>query len=282
MTPPGPTNADPFTTLNQVACPAVGECVAVGSYLDATAVTRGLVLTQSGSTWTSATLAPPANASAYAGTSIAEVTCVRHATCTVLGTYNAAGGGLAAFVDTGSSSSWLPASAVRLPANAAANPHAFLYGFVGVACASAGNCAVGGQYRDARGAYEGFLANETGGVWRRAVETLLPADGASAGQNGGVVSLACPAVGECRAGAAYLDTQGRYQGLLLSETDGVWRRGARVTLPGGATTVGQDGGIYAVACPTVASCVAVGSYQKNASTYEGLTSPARCTRPGRW
>lgn len=268
---PGALNANPYATLNQVACPSAGACVAVGSFLDADNVTEGLVVRQSGATWSASTLPPPIDASAYAGTSIGEITCIRHATCTVFGTYNAAGRGVQAFADTGSGAYWSPAHEIELPAGAAANPHAFLYGFQGVACASPGNCALGGQYRDAAGDFEGFLADEVNGTWHPAVEAALPADGASAGQNGGIVSLACPRAGECRAGAAYLDQDGRYQGLLLSESDGVWQRGTKVALPHGATSVGVDGGVYAVACPSLDACTAVGSYQQNASTYEGFT-----------
>lgn len=269
---PAGANADPFVSLNQVACPEAGSCVAVGSFIGASDVTEGLVLQQSGTTWTAEVVTPPSDASAYAGTTIAEVTCLAHGACTVLGTYNAAGGGLEALVDTESSGTWPPATAVKMPANTAANPHAFLYGFLGVACASAGNCALGGQYRDAAGDYEGFLANEVRGTWHAALEAPLPADGASAGQNGGIVSLACPAAGQCRAGAAYLDTAGTYQALVLSESDGVWARGTKVVLPGGARTVGQDGGVYAMACPRPSACTAVGSYETSASNYEGFTT----------
>jgi hypothetical protein len=157
-----------------------------------------------------------------------------------------------------------------MPAGANADPNAFLFGFNGIACASAGNCSLGGQYRDSAGAYQGFLANEVNGVWSQAVEMVIPNGGVSGGKNGGVVAVACPGVGECQASGSYIDSAGNYQAVTLSEVDGVWQRGTKVNLPGGAASVGVDGGIYAIVCPSPTSCVGVGSYLKGGS-YEGFT-----------
>ena len=125
--------------------------------------------------------------------------------------------------------------------------------------------------KTARGNYQGFLANEVNGVWSQAVEMSLPSGGVSGGQNGGVVALACPSVGECQASGSYLDSAGTYQAVTLSEVNGVWQRGTKVTLPGGASTVGVDGGIYAIVCPSASACVGVGSYLKGGAAYEGFT-----------
>jgi hypothetical protein len=158
-----------------------------------------------------------------------------------------------------------------MPANAAANPHVFLFGFGGIACATTDNCSVGGQYKDNAGNYQGFLENETDGTWSPATEVALPANGSSGGQNGGVVAISCPSVGACQASGSYLDSSGKYEAVVFSETDGVWQRGSEVTLPGGAGTVGVDGGIYAIYCSSATSCVGVGSFLKGTSTYEGFT-----------
>ena len=98
-----------------------------------------------------------------------------------------------------------------------------------------------------------------------------PTNGDSGGQNGGVVAISCPSLGDCQASGSYLDTSGNYQAVVFGETDGVWQRGTEVTLPSGAGTVGVDGGIYAIYCASATSCVGVGSYLKGASTYEGFT-----------
>jgi hypothetical protein len=158
-----------------------------------------------------------------------------------------------------------------MPTNASTNPHVFLFGYGGIACATADNCSAGGQYKDSAGNYQGFLANEVNGVWSPAVEMTLPTNGTSGGQNGGVVALSCPSDGDCQASGSYLDTSGNYQAVVFSEADGVWQRGSEVTLPGGAGTVGADGGIYAIYCASTSSCVGVGSFLKNGGNYEGFT-----------
>jgi hypothetical protein len=100
---------------------------------------------------------------------------------------------------------------------------------------------------------------------------LLPNGGVTGGQNGGVVAVDCPAAGDCRASGSYLDSAGTYQAVTLSEVNGVWQRGDKVTLPDGASTVGVDGGIYAIVCPSTSGCVGVGSYLKGSTVYEGFT-----------
>jgi hypothetical protein len=158
-----------------------------------------------------------------------------------------------------------------MPADAATNPHVFLFGFGGIACAATDNCSVGGQYKDIAGHYQGFLENEVNGAWLPAVEVTLPTNGVSGGPNGGVVAISCPSLGACQASGSYLDASGNYQAVVFAETDGTWQRGDEVTLPDGASTVGVDGGIYAIFCASPTSCVGVGSYLRGTKTYEGFT-----------
>jgi hypothetical protein len=265
-------NFNPFVSFAQLACSSLGNCVGVGSFIDASDVTEGFLVSQVRGVWRKGEEVPlPANASAFSGASLSEVSCLTHSTCAALGTFISQTGALEAMTTSGANGNWGRAVALAMPAGSNANPHTFLFGFNGIACASPGNCSVGGQYQDSAGTYEGFLANEANGVWSQSVEMSLPSGGVTSGQNGGVVALACPSVGECQASGSYLDTAGTYQAVTLSEVDGVWQRGTKVKLPGGASTVGVDGGIYAIVCPTAASCVGVGSYLKGGAVYEGFT-----------
>ena len=268
---PAGTNATPLVSLANLACASAGNCAATGSYVDATNVTRGLLVSETAGVWGGAsTLLAPANASAYALAQVSSLACPAPGTCSAIGTYETANGHAAGFTLDEQLGRWQRALMMRLPVASSVNPHVFFYGFADVACASAGNCATGGQYRDASGTYQAFVLNEVRGVWRDATRVALPAH-ASAGHNGGVVALACPAVGTCRAGAAYLDANGNYQALLLSETGNVWRGSQTVTLPPGATSVGVAGGVYALDCNGADHCVAAGSYQVGHSTYMGFT-----------
>ncbi len=266
------SNFNPFVSMYQLDCSSAGNCVGVGSFIDANDVTQALLVDQVHGAWRAgAELALPLSASAYAGGALSEVTCVRRASCSVFGTFYASGGAEEGLVATETSGAWPRASELTMPANAGTNPHVFLYGFDGIACASSGNCAVGGQYQDAAGDYEGFLENETDGTWHSAVELSLPAGGVYAGKNGGVVAVACPKAGNCRASGAYVAGGGNYQAVVVSEVNGAWQTGVKIALPAGATTVGVDGGIYSLVCSTTSSCTGTGSYLATATTYEGFT-----------
>jgi hypothetical protein len=267
-----PTNFNPFVTFAQLACSSLGNCVGVGSFINAHDVTEGLIVSQVRGVWHKGEEVPlPASASAFSGASLSEVSCLADSTCAALGTFISQTGALEAMTTSGANGAWSRAVALTMPVGSNANPHAFLFGFDGIACATTGNCSVGGQYEDSAGTYQGFLANEVNGVWTQAVEMPLPSGGVTGGKNGGVVAVACPSVGECQASGSYLDTAGAYQAVTLSEVNGVWQRGTKVTLPDGASTVGVDGGIYAIVCPSASTCVGVGSYLKGGAVYEGFT-----------
>jgi hypothetical protein len=265
------TNFNPYVDVNQIACSSTSNCVGVGSFIDANDVTQGLLVDQVKGTWSRGlSLTLPANASAFAGASVSEVTCVKNASCAVLGTFNTNTGAVQGLSATESGGQWLRAQELTMPPNAAINPHVFLYGFQGIACASVGNCSLGGQYQNSTGQIEGFLENENSGVWKSATALALPSGAQQAGKNGGVVAISCPRVGNCRAGAAYLDSTGIYQALVVTETNGTWLRGVMVVLPGGATEVGVDGGVYSVVCVSINTCTAVGSYIGASTMYEGF------------
>jgi hypothetical protein len=265
------TNANPYLTMSQLACSSVGNCVAVGSYIDVNDVNQGLLVDQVNGAWSPGlTLTLPANASVYAGASVSEVACVKRSGCAVLGTFNTNTGAVEGLSATESKGKWPRAQELTMPPDAATNPHVFFYGYQGIACASVGNCSLGGQYQNSAGKIEGFLENENNGTWRAAVTLALPSGAIEAGKNGGVVAISCPRVGNCRAGAAYRDGNSNYQALVVTETNGTWHRGNLVVLPGGATQVGVDGGVYAVVCVATNACTATGSYLGSSTVYEGF------------
>jgi len=266
------SNFNPFVSLSQIACSSSADCVGVGSFINSNDVTEALVVNEVGGVWHRAqALTLPTTASRFADASVTEVTCLKDSSCAAFGTFNATSGATEAMSASESGGVWATASALAMPTNAATNPHVFLFGFGGIACATTDNCSVGGQYKDSTGDYQGFLENEANGVWSPATEVTLPTNGNSGGQNGGIVAISCPSLGACQASGSYLDSSGNYQAVVFSETDGVWQRGTEVTLPSGAGSVGVDGGIYAINCTSATSCVGVGSYLQGTNTYEGFT-----------
>jgi hypothetical protein len=268
---PGAANFNPRLVLTQIACARAGSCVAAGTYLDADGATHAIAASASLAP-VGAALAPPSDVSAYPGETVGALACVRSGACVVLGTYETSAGRREGYVASSVRGKWQRADELVMPPGAGANPDVFSYGFAGLACASPGDCAAGGQYVDAQGAHQGFLVDEVAGRWRAATELALPVGAREAGANGGVVALTCPASGRCRAGAAYVDAHGNYQAYVVAETAHRWARGTTLALPRGSSDVGVDGGVYGLVCASTSRCSATGSYLDATGNYQGFAA----------
>jgi len=161
--------------------------------------------------------------------------------------------------------SWASGVGAALPANAGSNPSVLLES---VSCASAGNCSGVGQYVDGSGHQQGLLLSETAGIWGAGVEAVLPAN-AGASPIATLRWVSCASAGNCSAVGFYVDNFGNTQGLLLTETAGMWQTGIEAPLPSGA---GSDpmvdfGG---VSCASVGNCSAAGHYADGSSNQQGL------------
>ena len=150
-------NFNPFVSFAQIACASLGNCVGVGSFIDAHDVTEGLIVSQVRGVWHKGEEVPlPSNASAFSGASLSEVSCLAHSSCAALGTFISQTGALETMTTSGANGTWGRASEIAMPVGSGANPHAFLFGFSGIACASPGNCSIGGQYQDSANKYPGL------------------------------------------------------------------------------------------------------------------------------
>jgi hypothetical protein len=268
---PTGANVNPLVSLSQVSCWSQGSCVAVGSYVDTNNVSHAVVVPEVNGQWKSAmSISLPGNASAFAGAQFSEVSCAAVDSCLALGTYNTITGAVQPLVAMSTASQWARGVEVVLP-DAARNPETLIYGFKGVSCATPGNCALGGQFLDKAGHYQGFLDNIVNGAVRRAAVLSLPSGAIQAGHNGGVVSVSCPTPGTCVAGAAYLSAANKYQALVISESNNAWSSGSTVSLPGNSHSVGVAGGIYSVQCFTTTTCQVSGSYQSTGARYDGFS-----------
>ena len=122
----------------------------------------------------------------------------------------------AASTSAGANTSWSTGMQAVLPANALTTNRQDV-GIAGPSCPSAGNCTAVGSYTDSAGNGEGLLLTETAGVWANGVEMALPANA-----GGGLGSVSCASAGNCSAVGEYSESSGDIQGLLLTETAGVW------------------------------------------------------------
>lgn len=267
---PADANSNPVVTLTQVTCWGNANCAAVGSYVNRDNVTRAIVIRRTGGGWHPAQLiALPPGASAYAGASLSEVSCVA-ATCTAIGSFTSSNGTIQPMASTMSGGVWGTALPITLPSDAAATTPPFLWDYQGISCASVGNCTFGGDYVTTSGAHQGYVVNEVKGSWQPATTLVLPAGAVDAGANGGVIDVSCPTAGNCTAAAAFRNAKKQYETMLITETNDVWGPAQPISLPRGAASVGVDGGIYGLYCST--SCEVTGSYLAGHSSYVGFSA----------
>src|SRR5262249_58404797 len=88
-----------------------------------------------------------------------------------------------------------------------------------MSCASAGNCAAGGDYTDGSGHGQAFVVSERNGTWGTAIG--VPGSGAlNAGGDARVESVSCASAGKCAAGGAYPRPPGHTPAVPGRATDG--------------------------------------------------------------
>jgi len=125
---------------------------------------------------------------------------------------------------------------------------------VSLSCASAGNCAAGGQYAvPTSPADQGFMVSEINGSWGKAQR--VPGTGST----GRVLDVACPAAGNCTAAGAE-GSDANTRAFLVSQRHGTWRNAFPV--PGLAALTGGHDTSYVreLVCPSLGNCIATGFY----------------------
>ena len=251
--------------LDGVACASAGNCVAVGSYPDATAGNEAMVATETGGTWAPATeLVLPSGAAASAqNAELTSVSCASAGNCVAVGDYTDSASAVQPMVADETGGTWAQASELPRPSGAGSTAAATLDS---VACTSAGNCVAVGAYGDASADHLAMIETETGGTW--AATTLSLPTGAASGasvQDAGLRAVSCPSAGNCVSTGSYTDTNGvaDYQAMTAAESGGAWAQATKLTLPSNATTKpgAQAATLSAVACTSDgSSCAAGGLY----------------------
>jgi len=283
LRPPADAAANPQITLSSISCASAGNCSAVGSYTDQAGQTSALALTETSWSWgtgQSVTLpdgaggATPANGGAAYGPSsgLTSVVCKGVGDCTAVGWYTAAGGSIQGLLLTETAGIWQSGVPVTLPSGAAAQPNVTLNA---VSCASVGNCTAVGEYEDANDNEQGLLLTEAGGVWGVGIEAPLPSN-ADTSQVTTLDAVSCPTSGDCMAVGSYTDVNGSFQGLLLTESGGVWAQGTEAAIPANAAK-NQKVILSAVTCTAYETCVVGGTYMTLRPLLLLLTEDA-----GRW
>ncbi|MDX6479553.1 MAG: trimeric autotransporter adhesin [Gaiellaceae bacterium] len=260
--------------VSQFSCATAGNCAAVGSYTDSSAVsgtaghTHAFVADEKNGSW-GAAIDPPGLATLNTGgtAGLNSVSCATNGTCAAGGTYYTASSTHQAFVVDETNGTW--GTAIEVPGTAALNTggDASVYS---VSCATAGNCAAVGTYRDSSGHNQAFVVNETNGTWGTAIQ--LP--GTATLESGGRVVrdfVSCATPGNCAAVGSFVDDADFSEVFVADETNGTW--GTAIQVPGMASAnSGGQADAYSVSCATAGNCVIGGQYTDGAGSQAFLAA----------
>ncbi|MGH2860387.1 MAG: hypothetical protein ACRDLT_02655 [Solirubrobacteraceae bacterium] len=262
--PAGAPIAGQNAVLLSVTCNAAGQCSAAGEYVDSSGHQQSLLVSGSGENWSAApTPAPPNDANSDPNILPASIACASGGECAAVGTYiNPLQNSLGLLLDQ-AGGQWAPSTGATLPSNAAP------VGTVGdqtvvlssVACPQAGSCTAVGWYFDNDENGQGLLIAQNGGVWQPGVEVTLPTNAVNGleKQSAGLDWISCGSPGNCLATGVYTDIGYNSQGLLLSETGGVWQAGLESPLPRNAGSV-QYAAANQSDCTGTGDCTVIGQY----------------------
>ena len=240
--------------VESVSCGSAGNCVAVGSFLASEVNGR----------WRTA-IKVPGSINKGDTAVVNSVSCASAGNCSA-GGYYYAGPTYQAFVVSEVNGRWR--TAIEVPGTPALNSGGAAT-VNSVSCASAGNCAAGGQYTsrsDASGGanLHGFVVSEVNGRWRTAIEV----PGTPALNKGGwaqVLTVSCGSAVNCAAGGQYISRidasgAGIFQAFVANEVNGRWR--TAIEVPG--TPALNKGGwaqVLTVSCGSAGNCSAGGYYR---------------------
>jgi hypothetical protein len=254
---------NPEAALNAVSCASAGNCVAVGSYYDASSNEQAMVVAESGGVWgTASEVTLPGGHATDPDAYLDSVVCSSVGNCAAAGDYDEPSSSEAMVVGE-SGGVWGTASEVTPPAGHATDPYANVNS---LACASAGNCVAVGTYDDSSTYEEAMVVPDSGGVWGTASEVTLPAHATN--PQAFLQTVACGSVGNCVGVGGYKDASSYPQAMLVGESGGVWGSASEVTLPAHATD--PYAALNAVACASAGNCVAAGNYADASSDQQAM------------
>jgi hypothetical protein len=228
-----------------------------------------LLLTETSGVWAPGVEAVlPADAASPPAPTLVSVSCASAGNCSAVGTYTSTSGTTHGLLLTESSGVWAPG--VRAGSFFAGGPDVTVR-LYSVSCASAGNCAaVGTVTLDNQTG--GLMLTQTSGVWAAQGHAAIPPlnDNGTLPDVDGLSSVSCASVGNCTAVGYfgnYVGSSLNAQGLLVTETSGVWAPGVRAVLPADADS-NPDVDLISVSCSSAGDCAAAGTYGDSSGNFQ--------------
>jgi hypothetical protein len=256
-------------SVYSVSCGSAGNCAAAGTYKDSSGQIQAFVSDEVNGTWGTAIEVPGTAALNTGGAAeVQSVSCASAGNCAAAGSYTDSSGHSQAFVADEVSGTW--GTAIEVPGTAAVSTgsSANVIQVISVSCASAGNCAAGGDYTDSSGHSQAFVADEVNGTWGDAIQ--VPGTAALNTGNAYVFSVSCPSAGNCSAGGEYSLNYSSPTGepssepFVVSEVNGTW--GDAIEVPATAANALSPALVTSVSCGSPGNCAA-GGYYTNSSEY---------------
>ena len=260
-----PSGAATGTSQNdliyQVACPAAGDCVGVGAYTDTSGNHQGLIETERSGVWSAANV-PDASLPHAALTPapkpyLTGVACTSVGNCVAVDAYDDSGGDEQGLIDVESGGGWTPIEAPLAGVQPVfSNPGVEV---ADVSCPAAGACVGIGSYVGASTYEQGLIETQSGSGWS-AAEMPMPA-GSDPVSSPNFYDISCASAGNCAAVGYYTDVAGNQQGLLETDSDGVWQPAQELDLSNLQPAGDPQAAVSDVSCSAAGSCTAVGSYE---------------------
>jgi len=233
---PSPSHAI-TTQLEDVACPSVSACIAVGNLSLVVETQSALVERWDGRRWSIET-SVPLPATTYAD--LTSVSCASADDCTAVGGYTASSGNGLPLAEHWNGVSW---ARERMPLPAGAR-NARLFG---VACPAPAVCVAVGDYGTAAGEHP-LAERWNGTAWAPQHPKDVPHAFAA-----GFSAVSCSSAAACTAVGSDVNAQDRMVPLAERWQPGSWQL-QRIPTPAGASRVELSG----VSCGSAQTCVAVG------------------------
>ena len=272
VAPPGAL-VNPALTPESVSCGAIGSCVVVGNYQDASNNSQSFLATEVHGVWgPSREISLPANAATTSQTSqLRSVSCASAGNCSAVGSYidnSQPTGHIEGYVLSEVRDTWSSTLQTKEPTNANTNPYV---GFNQIKCGAPGDCTAVGSYIDRNNVTHGVVLDQRGGRWATAMALELPGD-ANAFPSASLSEVSCATASNCTAIGSYTTDLGAIDGLTVTEARGTWQRAVAMQLPAG---VGANPHVFfygygGLSCTSIGNCSGGGQYRDAANQYEGF------------
>lgn len=271
----GSLNKGGSSALLALSCGSPGNCAAGGYYVDSKRHREAFVADQRNGVWRAAAAVPGIGALNKGGfAQVLSVSCSSAGNCAAGGTYLDASRRYQAFVVAEKNGRW--GKGIMAPGTRTLNKGGNA-AVQSVSCARAGDCSVGGFYRDGANHNQALVFDSRNGTWRAA----KPVPGLAAfnkGNDAQLSSVSCGGPGDCSAGGFYVDGAAQFQGFVVIERNRTW--GAAREVPGlGTLNLGGFAKVTVVSCGSGGSCAAGGLYHPGPTQVEAfvVTQPS-----GKW